>query len=94
MICMSFLVGAHWFVGWGRLTVLEIWMAHCVFMSGAAFCHGDDRRRERTALCDTSEYLAFVIVGIEVMFCRVKVRVQRRFYPESTLEVCLPCFRW
>lgn len=61
---MSFLVGVRWFVGRGRLTVLEIWMAHCVFMPGAAFCLGDDRHHEHTALCDTSEHLAFVIVGM------------------------------
>ena len=79
----------------GQAHLLEIWMALRVFVSGAAFCPGDDRHHEHTTLCDTGEYLAFLVsvcAGIEVMFCRVRVRVQRRFYPESTLEACLRSF--
>lgn len=42
--------------------ILEIWMAHRIFVSGAAFCSGDYPHHEYAALCHTSERLAFLPV--------------------------------
>lgn len=41
--------------------LLEIWMAHRIFISGATFCVGDDRRHAHTALCDASKYIIPIV---------------------------------
>lgn len=97
MICTLFLASVHRFVGSGRIMVLKIWMAHGIPMSVAAFCAGDDRCHEYTALCDASEHFTFVVsvrASDKCVPCRAKARVRGSLYPELTLEACLPSFCW